>query len=292
MIDVIWYGGSRGNWDSGLLLETFDKYPEIFIQHNVQKAISVERAIVIVVGRPEVTALREYLETIKSGLVILTSEEDGFLDWKAAIPAHLELWTQYFTESKREIKERILLGAPNRLKDYKINSHLPKKYLWSFVGQVQNEFRQQCVDVLKNLPAGFLHIVPQFGGGEGGIEYQEYLDICCQSKFVICPSGSMVVESFRVYEAMECGAVPITEVRCPRDKFDFNYWGEVYPDNRLVTFFDWIELHKFKKFDFNYWDEITQLTWENYMERRNGWWFNYKKQLEQKLLNYAQGKND
>ena len=275
MIDVIWWNASRGNWDSGLILETFNKYPELFPQHNAHKNIFPERAIVVVVGRPAIEPLREYLETIKSGIVILTGDEECSFECEKAIPDHLDIWSQCWAPHRKNVKEKILLGCPNRLVDYKINSHLPKKYTWSFIGQVQNPHRDACVEVLKTLPDGFLHIAPMFGGQEGGIEYQEYLDICCQSKYVICPSGSMTADTFRLYEAIECGAIPITDARSPRDAADFNYWDEVYPMSGLMTVSNWDELVKFQAAM----DRVTYF--------HSGWWFDYKKQLEQKLLNIS-----
>lgn len=240
MIPVIWYNGCRGNWDHGTLEDVFDKHPDVFIQHNIKENIPVDRAIVIVAGRPKVKELRSYLDTIDKGVVILTSEEDGFFDWQRAIPAHLDTWTQYYTASKSLIRERLLLGAPNRIRNYKLNSHLEKKYLWSFIGQNQNPHRNSCIQVLNKLPDGFLHITDLFGGeGDKGMDYQSYLDICCQSKFVLCPSGSMSADSFRVYEAILCGAIPIADKRCPRDPEGFDYWEAVYPGNGLISVDFW-----------------------------------------------------
>lgn len=275
MINVIWYNACRGNWDSGLLCSIFDAHPDKFIQHNSKPNVYCNHAIVIVAGCPEIIPLRNYLESIPVGIVILTSEEDSFFDWKKAIPPHLKIWTQYYSPNKSEIKERLLLGPPSRLKDYKINKHLPKKYLWSFVGQVQNPFRQACVDVLKTLPDGFIHVAEMFGGvGDTGMEYQEYLDIMCQSEFVICPAGSMCVDSFRLYEAMECGAIPITDVRAPRDHSDFNYWKEVFPENCLITTKDWSRLPDALKMGM-------------LMYPSNIWWDMYKLDLQNKLLHAA-----
>ncbi len=294
MIDVIWYKACRGNWDCGLLLSTFDKYPQFFNQINSKSLPEFNtfdsRAIVIVTGCPDEKELRKCLNNLQYGIVILTSEEDAYFDWRNAIPPHLELWTQYYyQQNKQPIKNRILLGAPNRIRDYKINRHLEKKYLWSFVGQVQNPFRQQAVEVLKTLPDGFLHTALAFGGEVAGVEYQAYLDIMCQSKYVICPAGSMCVDSFRLYEAIECGAVPITDYRSPRDPEDFNYWAEVHPKNKIYTVKDWnILTHMF--------GDETDSTFksdENYqiLLRDNDWWFDYKKDLERKLISYATNKD-
>lgn len=280
MIDVIWWKGSLGNWDHGLLNSIFDSFPTKFRQVNTNHwVIPQGRAIVIVSGKPDVAELREYLMRVESGIVILVSDEDAYFNWEAAIPSHLEVWTQYWHPStKGEIENRILLGPPIRIKDYKINRHLPKKYLWSFVGQVQNKFREECVEVLKTLPDGYLQICSMFGGyGENGMDYQQYLDIMCQSRFVICPAGSMTADTFRLYEAMECGAVPITNVRSPRDSQGFNYWNEVYFKHNLLTINDWDELPLL----LDQGGPVTNLP----IIIRNEWWFKYKEELTLKLLN-------
>lgn len=279
MIDVVWYQQNFGNWDMGLLHGIFNNNPIIFIQHNTKENPKLERSIVIVAGKPEVAPLRQYLETLKSGLVILVSEEDAYFDWKSAIPHHLEVWTSYYSPStKSEIETRLLLGSPTRIKDYKINLTKEKKYLWSFVGQQQNPFRTQCVEVLKTMDDGFLFVTDMFGGyGEKKIEYQEYLDICCQSKYIACPSGSLCVDSFRLYEAIECGAIPITDIRSPRDVSDFNYWDSVYPNHNILTVTNWNEL-----------PELLKELENGHLEDINNWWIVYKKELEEKLIAYAQ----
>lgn len=298
MTPVIWYDQCKGNWDHGTLMEIFDKHPDLFPQFNQKERLSCfsNKAIIIVAGKPNGDMLFDYLQNyfgLMGGIVILTSEEDAYFDWKKAIPSKFEIWTQYYSPStKSDIKTRLLLGAPHRIKDYKINKHLPKKYLWSFVGQVQNPFRQSCVDVLKTLPDGFLRIVEGFGGqGEGAMEYQQYLDIMCESHYVICPAGSMCVDSFRLYEAIECGSIPITDCRSPRDNKDFCYWEDVCPAASGI-------LSIMPKKDFpsywHSWNDVGDFLRKtqnppHIMEDQNYWWFEYKKNLEQKLLSYANG---
>lgn len=278
-MQVIWWDQGRGNWDHGLLCDVFDYHIDIFHQHNSKKLIYPERAIVIVVGKPEVKPLREWLDRLKSGLVILTSDEDSYFDWQAAIPPHFDIWTSYYSPNKSAIKDRILLGAPNRIGQYTIDHRAPKKYLWSFIGQMQNPFRDKCINILKGLKEGggplsngFLHRAPMFGGQVDGIEYQEYLDITAQSKYVICPAGSMCVDSFRFYEALECGAIPITDRRAPRDPYEFDYWKECVPDAPILKVNDWDELPDLLK---------SQPTPDI------SWWHRYKTDFEHKLLRYA-----
>lgn len=282
MINVIWYKRSRGNWDSGLLCSIFEKNLGMFNQINeLEFPEDINRAIVIVTGKPDPQELYGHLSKLAMGLVILTSEEDAYFDWRTAIPQHLETWTQYYSPITKEgIKERMLLGAPNRISKYKFDPTQPKKYLWSFVGQVQNPFRQACVEQLeKDKAKGFLQIVEYFGGeGKNGMDYQEYLNIMCQSKYVICPAGSMCVDSFRLYEAILCGAVPITDRRAPRDPKNFNYWNAVLPGHEVVYVDDWSEFLKVMEVLERYTIPASV---------RNRWYFRYVDELEKKLLHVA-----
>lgn len=280
MINTIWWNGLRGNWDCGLLCETLNKFPDFFIQHNKPTPpLGIDKCIMVVVGKPDPKPLHEYLSLRSESLVILISDEDAYFDWEAAIPKQHTIITQYWNpEYKNKIQRRILLGCPTRIKDFTINKTETKEYEWSFVGQVQNQFRQECVDVLAALPTGFLHTVPQFGGGEGAKDYQEYLDIMCKSKFVICPSGSMTADCFRIYEAMECGAIPIVNKRSPRDKEGFDYWQSIYPLSNLISVNNWKELP----------DILSAYKKEN-ADILNYWWFQYKSELESKLVAYAKG---
>ncbi len=273
MIDVIWNDASRGNWDHGLLYSIFESEPEIFQQHNIKTQVVFDKAIIILTNKPDIDQTRKYLDKFKKALVILTGDEDSFFDWKAAIPEHHEKWTQYWRQNK-EGCEKIMLGAPMRISNFE-TSPMEKKYLWSFIGQEQNPHRTKCMNVLKELPNGYLKIVDGFCGTLGGeVEYQEYLDIMRQSKFVICPSGSMNCDTFRVYEAIECGAIPITEKRCPRDPEDYNYW-EGFPEGMIMV---------------NNWDVLREhLELLRHVDTivDNTWWTIYKQELKRKLVEYA-----
>lgn len=297
-IPVVWFKGQRGSWDHGIFLQTFEKHSWLFPQYNEKINPSFDRAIVMCVGKPNVRELKHYLQTIKSGVVIFASEEDAYYPWKEVMHPGLEAWCQYWHPStKADIKRenRILLGAPYRIKDVTIEKHTEKKYLWSFVGQVQNPFRQKAVEAMKRLPDGYLKVISGFGGySEDGMDYDTYLDIMCHSRFVICPAGSMCVDSFRVYEAIECGAIPITDVRSPRDPDGFNYWNEVYPANTLdLIACDWSEgvLADAMGYELKLGNENVVIGHEGdvYHGLHNHyWWWRYKRELEQKLIMLAQ----
>lgn len=274
-INIIWHNGFRGNWDSGLLTSLISEDAR-FIQHNYKDNNPVFDEAIIIIGKPQdYDAVRDYLAQFKKAIVILSSDEDAEWDWKRCIPSHLQIWTQYYFRNKEEIKERLLLGFPTRLKEVTINKNLERNYFCSFVGQVQNPHRHACVEALKKIPDHFIKIADGFGG-LNGLEYQDYINILCQSKVVLCPSGSMCTDSFRVYEALECGALPIVEARSPRDDKHFDYWREVGA-GILPCVHDW---HDVKYILEN--KELIERKTKECIE----WWSNYKVELKNKLLNF------
>lgn len=275
MINVIWYNGCFGNWDHGLLASLMDGDAR-FVQHNHKDSNPVHDEAIIIVGKPQDPAgLRNYLVQIKKGIIILVSDEDSEWDW-TVIPAHLQIWTQYYFRNKEAIEERMLLGFPTRLKDVTINKNMERLYYVSFVGQVQNQHRQQCVKELKKIPNNFIKISDGFGG-LNGLEYQDYINILCKSKIVLCPSGSMCTDSFRVYETLECGALPIVETRSPRDSKNFDYWFEINKDVPFPFVDDWADLQSLLEAGGEKWIKLKT-------KECIDWWNNYKIQIKEKLL--------
>lgn len=276
-INIIWYDGFFGCWDHGLLASVFESDSR-FVQHNTKERLVFDEAIIIM-GKPkDFDSVTEHLNKFKRGIVILTSDEDSEWDWRSVIPKHLTVWTQYYFHNKQEIKERLLLGFPTRLKDFSIDTSIERIYSCSFVGQVQNPYRQKCIRELKKIPNAFIQIADGFGG-VNGLEYQDYLNILCQSKVVLCPSGSMCTDSFRVYEALECGALPIVEPRSPRDMPGFNYWREANPELHYLGILPCVE--DWKDISFILKDEI----WiKERTEQCQIWWTEYKYELKYKLL--------
>jgi hypothetical protein len=64
------------------------------------------------------------------------------------------------------------------------------------------------VDKISTIPNGVLKIS---GGFSQGLNHSDYYDIMGRSKVVLCPRGNVSPDSFRIYEALECGCIPIAE---------------------------------------------------------------------------------
>jgi hypothetical protein len=90
-----------------------------------------------------------------------------------------------------------------------LQAEIHKKPLnWSFMGQVNNPSRKQCVTVLKMMLHGYLYESPGFWQG---LPRGEYYKKMAESKIVACPAGGAWPESLRLGEALEAGCIPIVE---------------------------------------------------------------------------------
>lgn len=80
-----------------------------------------------------------------------------------------------------------------------------KIYDYAFIGKTNNPSRH-IFDKL-NLP-NFYFLDTTGTSNQGGINFEDYLKILAQSKFVLCPRG-IGSSSYRLYESMMVGSVPI-----------------------------------------------------------------------------------
>jgi len=83
-----------------------------------------------------------------------------------------------------------------------------RQHPWCFMGTLwSGTSRQQAVDCFRaRIPEGFVHASPGFGRGLASDRYVLELH---QSQFSLCPEGDRHFETFRFYESLELGAIPL-----------------------------------------------------------------------------------
>ena len=107
-----------------------------------------------------------------------------------------------------------------------------RTHLWSFAGSLDRPGREEALNCLKktneyccNGKERWETPYPQDGPA--------YIDTLRKSKFVPCFAGSVALESYRLYEAIEHGAIPIY-VPSPRDEYT-----EMYGKHPFLGFPSW-----------------------------------------------------
>lgn len=176
--------------------------------------------------------LRRDLERLKWAVVILVGDEaNEFPAQQIALP-HVKLWIMSAHPDRHvDGARKIGSGVPpigyEVLPQYQQESYeRPTDYFFS--GQLTHERRQLLkkeLDVFDEF--SFNHhlqgVIHYSEGFTQGIEPARYFQEMAKAKTALCPSGAINPESFRLFEALESGCIPILDSYSPEYKED-NFW--------------------------------------------------------------------
>ncbi len=83
-----------------------------------------------------------------------------------------------------------------------------RPYVWSFAGSLDRAGRPETLRALQAVQPHRLETIAAWGD-KLALEPRAYCDMLRNTKFVPCLQGAKALESFRFYEAMEHGAIPV-----------------------------------------------------------------------------------
>jgi len=263
---------ANDKWDYGLIKEIFDKHE--VDQIRVTEIPKSDKAFVVIPG-PQTAGNEELLsnELNKLSRVVLfiNGDENARFDVNKIKHSNIEIWIQY-PHRKHSQYNKLALGVPRDL-----HKHLPeyqdKVYDVSFSGQITHQRRQELATVMPNIPNSFYN--PTNGFAEG-LKPKQYYDKMFLSKIVPCPSGAMVIDSFRFYEAIEMLCLPVGDKLDSKMQntnfFNFLFQGE----HSINTVENWQDLPKLlPELLNNYTSEMHQVVC---------WWIKYKRDLFNELI--------
>jgi hypothetical protein len=107
-----------------------------------------------------------------------------------------------------------------------------RPYLWSFAGSMDRPGRSQAIHALERTGNFKLEDRPTWGDTPK-LDANGYNQLNMQTKFVPCFNGFASLESYRLYEALEQGAIPIY---VPDGK---DTYAEVLGKNPILSFPSW-----------------------------------------------------
>ena len=96
-------------------------------------------------------------------------------------------------------------------------------------------------------------------------------EVLSSTEFLPCPNGFFHPETYRVYEALQCGCIPIVEDA-------YKYYDRLFPDNPFIKVDKWADAKPIIKG----WekDQIKK----KQKECKN-WWNSYKSDLQELIKN-------
>lgn len=261
---VYWLDGRELCWDQHLVAETVDALGWESIEGPPHGS---EPCVLVVPARyhtpAEINALTAPLGNV---LVILTSDEESLFD-------HTELdapnrWVMTPGDGVLRADKFIGEGYPPGTREAFTAATTDRPVDVFFAGQVTHPRREACMAAASRLPVAKVLL-----GTEGflqGMARPDYLATMAQSKIVLCPSGPATPDSFRLYEALEAGCVPIADATCPACSTP-DYWSLVCPGAPFPVIDDWADLPKYV--------DAELADWPRNSNRLFAWWQQYKRNL-------------
>lgn len=205
--NVLWYENWRGAWS-----QNFVEWLTVgCTHHNLPEGIPWHEGAVVVVKADACHSIDKLNETLRRYpwvLLFITSNEEGTFRTDLLRHHRLKAWLQ--TPGLRQGAHRYFPWGWTPCGTFE--AHQPRALDWFFAGQVTHLRRTTCVEALKGMPNGLL--LPTDGFGKG-LPHKVYCEAMRSAKMVPCPSGPITVDSFRVCEALELGAIPILDTESP-----------------------------------------------------------------------------
>jgi hypothetical protein len=259
-------------WDYGLLKEIFDKYH--IEQIRVNSLPQADRAFVVIPGPQNLgheEDVNNELQKINRVVLFFTGDEEVRFDLTKINHPNIEIWLQ--TPHKEHAKyNKLPLGVPQHLKKY-VPEYANKEHDIYFGGQITHSRRKQLADAMLDIPDALFKPTEGFAQGDHPIDYYRIL---ASAKIAPSPSGAVVIESFRFYEALEMLCLPVVDELDPKGN-SMNYYDFVFEGTTPVkTVKDW---HLLK-------DMIPDLLndYPNNMHRSVAWWIKQKRDLGIKIM--------
>jgi hypothetical protein len=159
-------------------------------------------------------------------------------------------------------RENLLVSSPN----------LPfRQYMWSFAG---TDWQNRSQDMAP-LNAVQDHVAKWFSewNDKNQLKEADYIGLMLDSKFIPCPRG-MNVETFRFYEALECGCIPLFLNRVENAEWHKLFQAEI----PFINLQEWSDVAATMQY---FKENPSQM--ESYRTVLLSAWMNYKKGLRERV---------
>jgi len=226
--------------------------------------------IVCISGRhhyEDVDAINGMIAKYRGVVVIIHSDEESLFPVDKLDHPNMRLWVQ----TPKHVGDFMAFPVGYTPHTRNIAKHDDEPpYQWMFAGQVTNERRREAAAAMAKLDDGFLFTTAGF---TQGLDRDTYTMELSSSRFAPCPSGPVIADCFRIWEALQVGSIPIVD--------------QVLPDGDPSEYA--IEVSTVPFTAMSQWGSVggeidamdtEWLQWSNYYQ---AWWCNYKHRLKNRL---------
>ena len=285
-VNVVWYGDVeqskfRGSWDMGIL-DDLTAGPKYKHYEGIDALPKDSGAVVVVpsrlwLGKEE--AINKAIQSLTYVVLILCGNEEADFDLSKIKHPMLRVWVQLPRMNlHNDVSYKLVNGyRPNTPQVLKEIGRQERIYDYSFAGQINHERRQQCIDVLRQFePLYNCRLAETDSFAKEALNQREYLTMLAQTKIAPCPSGVESPDSFRLYEALEAGCLPVVDAFSTQFK-TAGFWQYLFNETPPFPIID-------------YWDKFPILLPQLLKEypanvnRVSAWWQLKKREIGNKLI--------
>lgn len=292
-VDVVWEPYvpgrcNRGMWDQAIVERLLGGrwqppgWPA-FTHHDTIGTVPAGQGAVVVVparhhtGTGEVDTLNGMLAAFPWAILILTGDEEH------AFPA----------ETVQHPNMRVWVQTPDPARTYPSgtrwlpNGPAPLAYdtPWGertrdvvLLAQDTHSRRHECADAVQAiLDTGRTGRLERTPGFTQGVPPVDYMTMMASALVCPAPSGPVCPDSFRAWEALELGAVPVLDGQTPDTRTAYPYWTTVLGgDHPLTVDSRWDTLPDTV--------DATVAAWPAPASRAASWWMRYQRHLAHALM--------
>jgi hypothetical protein len=228
MNTIVWHIDPAQSWEPDWIEYIFSKTPHNTII-DLSQSKFIDRSYIVYNCTVDIVPYVEkmYLQNKRFGLIHLSDEYDqDSLDHY--VRAQVILKNYYRHVAMSNVVHFPLGWMKTFPHNLPIKSTWDREHTWSFIGNISKSTRLEMIHYMNTISNG-IHQGPHTGQS---LTPSEMAQIYNNSLFVPCPRGNWNVDSFRVTEALQMGALPIVE------KSD--YWVKLYGnDHPLIEIESW-----------------------------------------------------
>jgi hypothetical protein len=270
-------------WDFGFVKDFLEgklwRTPdwEDFTLKEVTRLPKEKKAIVCIAARHHKgleTDINIQLNKIDKVVLFLLGDEEAEFDVDIIEHNNINIWIQNPHIDRHDKYNRLGTGYPQRMKD-NLPEYNKKTEDLFFSGQITHDRRTELVEAIYHTEMD-KYTLNKTNGFTQGLQPNEYYSKMQKAIVAPAPSGAVIPDSFRLFEALEMMSIPIADQKTP--------------DGIVMEYWDWLfeNITPFPKLDnwFALQDILNniKLEYPHNIHKQTEWWIKWKRNFAYKVM--------